>query len=652
MASNNSFDICGWATKFGVKCEDGRTISDHAFDDCDGKTVPVVWEHMHDSPSNVLGHALLRKMKDGMYAYVKFNDSKEAKDAKLRVDNHDLTHFSIFANKLKHSGSNVVHGIIREVSLVLGGANPEAVIEFPVLEHSSGETSYDEMIYYNYSDPIMKPMPAPAPRPMPVQQPAPMNMLPRIPTYQPVLAHSASPAPTQEGNKMATGTGRTVGDVFNSLSEEQKNVVYFILGQMMEEMGSGGSEMKHSAFDNTPNYVTADDMSNIMRSVKERRTSSLKSAFEDYYGDELAHSVYNADGSEQTYGVANIDMLFPEYRNLNNPPDFIKRDTDWVNVVMNGVHHTPFSRIKSQFANITMDEARAKGYIKGQRKAEEVFTLLRRTTDPQTIYKKQKLDRDDILDITDFDVVNWIKGEMRLMLDEEIARAILIGDGRLATDPDKIQSQHVRDILSDDDLYTIKVSVAPGDNEATTAKNFIRSAIKGRKEYKGSGNLILFTSEDMLTEMLLLEDDIGRPLYSDASAVARKLRMDKIVTFPLMEGMQDADGHDVLGIAVDLKDYNVGADKGASVEMFEDFDIDFNQEKYLIETRISGALTKPYSAIALIKNGTTYTYTEVTPASGANPKALGYYEKEGKITFKTKDTTVVEGKTYYEKTAE
>lgn len=640
---DNNYDICGWATKFNVKCADGRTIRPGAFRECNGTKVPLVWQHMHDDPENVLGHAILYNKDEGVYAYCYFNDSKAANDAKELIRHGDINAFSIYANKLKHKGGDVLHGTIRELSLVLAGANPEALIEFPVLEHADGEPCEDEAVIYSHGE-IIRP-----------------NLVPFVPVMRPVqpqvLMHAAIPAQTvsqaQPKQEVKNMPERTVRDVFNELTPEQKNVVYFLLGEMLDEFGgSEDSEMKHNAFEGGAyaDVLSHDDMKSIFENAK--RTGSLKAATEEYFGssDSLAHAVYNSDGSEQTYGIADIDTLFPEYRNLNNPPDWIRRDQDWVSTVMNGVHKTPFSRIKSQYANITMDEARAKGYVKGHRKIEEVFSLLRRTTDPQTVYKKQKLDRDDILDITDFDVVRWIKGEMRVMLDEELARAILIGDGRLSTDEDKISEQHIRPIWGDDELYTIRVNVVPGakDDEATKAKALIRAIIKARKNYKGSGNLTFYTTEDWLTEMLLLEDGIGHPLYADTAALARKIRVNRIVTVPVMEG-QKKGNEELVGVIVDLDDYNVGADKGAGVELFDDFDIDYNQYKYLIETRCSGALIKPFSAMAVTINGANYTYTEVESPSG-NPVEQGYYEKQGTLYRPTSDTTVVSGKTYYEKT--
>ena len=568
------FDFSGWATKANLKCSDGRTIMKDAFKDNDGKQVPLVWNHQHNDPDNVLGHALLENRDEGVYAYCKFNDSESGKTAKLLVQHGDVNALSIYANQLKQNMSNVLHGNIREVSLVLAGANPGASID-SIMMH--GEESDEEAVIYTGE-----------------------NI---------ALAHADEEKPKESDkkekenktveNEEKTGEEKTVADVFNTLTEEQKTVVYAIIGQALEDSGvsktdekkesEGGNEtMKHNVFDNETQdqgaVLSHDAMETIISDAK--RYGSLKDSF-------LAHA---AD-----YGIDQIDYLFPEATNLNNPPEFIKRDTDWVSKVINGAHHSPFSRIKSTFANITEDEARAKGYIKGNLKKEEVFSLLKRTTTPTTIYKKQKMDRDDVVDITDFDVIAWLKSEMRIMLDEEIARAALIGDGRLASSDDKINESNIRPIYNDADLYTIKkkVSVAKDATDDAKSTAFIKAAIKARKDYKGSGNPTLFCTEDMLTSMLLLTDTIGRDLYADESALAKKLRVSAIVTVPVMEGMKGTNGGDLMGIIVNMKDYNIGADKGGAVNMFDDFDIDYNQQKYLIETRCSGALTKPYSAIAL-----------------------------------------------------
>ena len=568
------YDFSGWATKFNLKCSDGRTIRNGAFDDCDGKTVPLVWQHQHDSPANVLGHSVLEVRPEGVYTYSYCNDSEMGQLAKQLVGNGDITSYSIYANKLKQKGGDVYHGIIREVSLVLAGANPGASIDMPSLEHSDDDTETEAFIY-NEDGSVF-------------------------------LSHAdeekseeaeEKPAEKKEDSKMADKE-KTVKDVFDSMTEEQKNVVYFMIGQALEDAGVSDDndededeedeEVKHNVFDTDEmtdeNTLSHDAMETIIKDGK--RLGSLRDSV-------LEHA--------EDYGIDGIEWLFPEDHDLDNTPKWIKRDTGWVSVVMNGVSHTPFSRVRSRFANITEDEARAKGYLKGHKKKEEVFSLLKRSTTPQTIYKKQKLDRDDVIDITDFDVVAWIKGEMRMMLDEEIARAILIGDGRLTSDDDKISEDHVRPIVNDADLFTIKAAVvtAAGADEATKAKAFIRAAIKARKNYKGSGNPTLFTTEDMLTEMLLLEDNTGRPLYESESALSTKLRVSRIVTVEVMEGFKVQNVDPLMGIIVNLKDYTVGADKGGAINMFEDFDIDYNQNKYLIETRCSGALTVPYSAIIL-----------------------------------------------------
>ena len=560
----DKFDFSGWATKVNLKCSDGRTIMKDAFKDNDGKSVPLVWNHQHNDPSNVLGHALLQNRDEGVYAYCTFNDSEAGKTGKLLVQHGDVCALSIWANQLKQNLNNVVHGNIREVSLVLAGANPGAFIDSIIMH---GQESDEEAIIYTGEDIV--------------------------------LSHGDDKEDKKVEDtekKIETGKEETVADVFNTLSEKQKNVVYAIIGQALEEgegsddeeESEGGKEMKHNVFDQIEekqdDVLSHDAMNTIISDGK--RFGSLKESF-------LAHA--------DEYGIKQIDYLFPEAKSLNNPPEFIKRETDWVSKVMNGVHRTPFSRIKSSFADITADEARAKGYIKGNLKKEEVFTLLKRSTTPTTIYKKQKLDRDDIIDITDFDVVAWLKSEMRMMLNEEIARAILIGDGRLSSSDDKINEQNIRPIASDAELYSVRVPVTVAASATTDdkAKAMIRAAVKARKEYKGSGNPTFFTTEDWLTDALLLEDTMGHRLYKNESDVAAAMRVSNIVTVPVMEGTKGPNGGDLIGIIVNLNDYNVGADKGGAINMFDDFDIDYNQQKYLIETRCSGALTKPYSALVL-----------------------------------------------------
>ena len=563
---NKGYDFSGWATKNDILCSDGRTIRKDAFKDNDGKTVPLVWNHSHNDPNNVLGHCVLENRDEGVYTYGTFNDTEQGKNAKSLVEHGDVTALSIWANKLKQNRGDVLHGDIKEVSLVLAGANIGACID-SVIKH--GEESEEEAVIYSGEDIV--------------------------------LAHADTTTKSEnkeEDKSMADKKEKTVKDVFDTLTEEQKNVVYALIGQALESNSDddnmehseseGGNEMKHNVFDqdemNGNDTLSHAEMEAIIADGK--RFGSMKESF-------LAHA--------EEYGIKSIDYLFPEPKTLNNPPEFIKRDMGWVSKVMGTVHHTPFSRIKSMFADITEDEARAKGYIKGKLKKEEVFSLLKRTTTPTTVYKKQKMDRDDVVDITDFDVIAWLKSEMRMMLDEEIARAILIGDGRLSSSDDKINETNIRPIVSDDDLYTIKskVTVAANATGADKAKAFIDQVIRSRKEYKGSGNPTLFTTEDMVTECLLLEDKIGHKLYKTEAELATTMRVKEIVTVEVMEGLKDKNSKEVAGIIVNLADYNVGADKGGSVNMFDDFDIDYNQQKYLIETRCSGALVKPYSAITL-----------------------------------------------------
>ena len=563
------YDLSGWVTKNNLKCADGRTIMKDAFKHNDGQKVPLVWNHQHNDPNEVLGYVLLHNQDEGVYGYGTFNDTESGQTAKLLVQHGDVNALSIYANQLKQSMSNVTHGNIREVSLVLAGANPGAYID-SIMMH--GEDSEDEAIIYTGED---------------------------IEIYH--ADRDDSTSKNDEGSKeekkpmTENNDDKTIGDVFDTLTDEQKTAVYAIIAQVMgdsetENDEGGNKEMKHNVFDNEnenqENTLTHDAMNTIIADGK--RYGSLKESF-------LAHA--------QEYGIESIDWLFPEAKTLNNPPEFIKRDTGWVSGVMSSVSHTPFSRIKSAFADITEDEARAKGYMKGKLKKEEVFSLLKRTTTPTTIYKKQKLDRDDVIDITDFDVVSWLKAEMRMMLDEEIARAILVGDGRLASSDDKINESNIRPIWKDEELYTIRTYVTKGTTNDETIKAFIRAAIKARKDYKGSGNPVLYTTEDVLTDCLLLEDGMGRPLYESEEKLRTTLRVSKIVTVPVMENLKRTDETngevELMGLIVNLKDYNVGADKGGAINMFDDFDIDYNQQKYLIETRCSGALIRPYSAIAI-----------------------------------------------------
>ena len=574
-----NFDFSGWATRNDLKCSDGRIIRKDAFKSNDGQKVPLVWNHQHSDPNEVLGHAVLENRDEGVYAYCKFNDTESGRTAKLLVQHGDVNALSIYANQLKQQGPNVMHGNIRELSLVLAGANPGAFIE-SVIKH--GEESDEEgIIYTGENITLSHSEPAEEPKKSEEEE----------------LKHTDD---KKEDTKVAEEPKKnegeeTVADVFNTLNEKQKTVVYAMIGQALEDNNNsegGDEEMKHNVFDkdteNQENVLSHDAMETIIADGK--RYGSLKESF-------LAHA--------EEYGIKEIETLFPEPKSLNNPPEFIKREMGWVQKVMSGVHHTPFSRIKSSFADITEDDARAKGYIKGKLKKEEVFSLLKRTTTPTTIYKKQKLDRDDMIDITDFDVVAWLKSEMRMMLDEEIARAILVGDGRLASSDDKINESNIRPIWKDEDLYNIKATIEV-DAAATPdqkAKAAIRAIIKSRKNYKGSGNPALYTTEDFLTDCLLLEDMNGRVIYDTEEKLRTALRVSSIITVPVMEGLsrKDDEGNDLdlLGIIVNLNDYNVGADKGGAINMFDDFDIDYNQQKYLIETRCSGALIKPFSAISI-----------------------------------------------------
>ena len=580
---NKDYDFSGWATKNNLLCSDGRTILKDAFKNDDGVTVPLVWNHQHNDPSNILGHALLENRDEGVYAYCKFNDSEPGKNAKLLVEHGDVSALSIYANQLKQQGGNVLHGAIREVSLVLAGANPGAFID-SVIRHSEDiddediddKNVDDEAIIYTGENICL------------AHAEKQMEETTKVMEEKKEMA--------QETKAEEPKKEKTVQDVFDTLNEEQKKVVYALIGQVIEEaenksskenetkdIEGGKKEMKHNVFENDKenqeNVLQHSDVEAIFADAK--RYGSLKDSV-------LQH------------GITNIDYLFPEAKDVNTSPEFIKRDMGWVEKVMRSVHHTPFSRIRSTFANITEEDARAKGYIKGKLKKDEVFSLLKRSTTPTTVYKKQKLDRDDVVDITDFDVVAWLKSEMRMMLDEELARAFLIGDGRISSSDDKINEQNIRPIYNDEDLYTVKavIEVAPTATAEEKTKAFIKSVIKNRKEYKGTGSPTLYTTEDVVSDCLLLEDANGRFIYDNIDKLKNVLRVADIVTVPVMEGAKGKNQGDLLAILVNLADYNVGADKGGAVNMFDDFDIDYNAQKYLIETRCSGALVKPYSAIA------------------------------------------------------
>lgn len=559
---NNKYDFGGWATRSNMLCSDGLTISRDAFKHNDGKVVPLVWNHCHDDPLNVLGNALLKHRDGDMYAYCSFNETDSGKAAKMLVKHGDVISLSICANRLQKQGSCVMHGEIREVSLVLAGANPGALID-SVMVHSDNWdgviTTPDEENQLEFSD------------------------------GSPVMAHNDKPEDEE-----------TVQDVIDSMTEKQRDTMMAIIGKLIEddpeEKKEEETEMKHNAFENDQTMkqgeILKDDGSVMTH-------SEMLEFFKD--GKRLG----SLKQSAIEHGIEKIGDLFPyvedDGRNVTQMPQFIMRDQGWVGKVMSRVHRTPFSRIKSMFADITADEARAKGYIKGKLKKEEVFTLLKRSTPPTTVYKKQKIDRDDVIDITDFNVLAWIKGEMRLMLDEEFARAFLVGDGRLGDDDDKIKEDCIRPIWTDHELYTIKtvIEVASTATATEKAKKFIQAAVKARKNYKGSGNPDLFCSEDVLTDCLLMEDLNGRLIYESVEKLARVLRVNEIITVPVMEGLKSTDGNELMGIIVNLKDYNVGADKGGEVNLFDDFDIDYNAYKYLIEARCSGALIRPYSAIAI-----------------------------------------------------
>ena len=588
---NFDYDCSGWATKANVRCYDGLVIAQDAFKECSGKVVPMVYNHDHANVDNVIGHCLLENRPGGVYCYAKFNDTDTGKTARQCVESGDLSAFSIFANGLKKVGSTVKHGFIREVSLVLAGCNPGALID-EVVKHSADE-DYEGGEAFIYNEDGLSLIHGMDPEGNPLED----------------LTHSADSGDaatddeaTQEEAKMADekNEGKTLEQVYNSMTDEQKECCHALVGLALEEKEGGNNDdgeeddtVKQNVFDKDTNATvlkhSIEEINNVVKTAKSHGT--MKAAFEDagMDSDELAHS------------IDNIDWLFPEDHLLDTTPRIIDKPDDWVSVVMGAVHHIPFSRFKSMFADLTEEDARAKGYIKGNFKKEEVFGLLRRSTSPTTVYKKQKLDRDDVIDITSFDVVAWLKQEMRLKLNRELALAYLLGDGRLAASEDKIDENCIRPVFNDSDLFTIKVQCKT--TGLTTVedkyKALIKQILRSRKEYRGSGTPTLFTTEDALTEMILLEDGIGHPLYADEAALARKLRVKNIVTIPEMEGRKGAKGGDLVCLIVNLADYTVGADKGGAVSMFDDFDIDFNAQKYLIETRCSGALTTPFSAMAV-----------------------------------------------------
>jgi hypothetical protein len=584
MAKKFDYDFSGYATKANTLCYDGLTIAPDAFKGDDGRKVPVVWNHDHSDPEHVLGHALLQNRKDGVYAYVKMNDSPSGQSALEAVRSGDIDAMSIFANGLKKAGQTVMHGVIRELSLVLAGCNPGAVID-EIVEHSADYNAEEGEEAFIYTDGGIS------------------------------LKHGLDPDDTpldEEEDNMAQAGGKTLEEVYNSMTPEQQECCCALVGMAKKGLDKDDPNaeanndkddedkedetVKHNVFDNDKDQgVLKHSIDEINKVVKTAKTcGTMKAAFANA-------GIEDSEVNALCHGIDNIDWLFPEDRLLDTPPRIIDKPDDWVSVVMGGVKHIPFSRFKSLFADLTEDDARAKGYLKGNYKTEEVFGLLRRSTGPTTVYKKQELDRDDVIDITSFDVVAWLRNEMRYKLDRELALAYILGDGRMAASRDKIDENCIRPVFNDADLFTIKVQVKT--TGMTTVedkyKAFIKQAIRARKDYRGSGTPTMFTTEDALTEMLLLEDGMGRPLYTDEAALARKLRVAKIVTIPEMEGRKGAKGGNLAAVIVNLADYTVGADKGGAVSMFDDFDIDFNAQKYLIETRCSGALTSPYSAMAI-----------------------------------------------------
>ena len=664
-----NYDFSGWATKNDLRCSDGRTIRKDAFKNNDGQTVPLVWNHDHNDPMNVLGHALLENRDEGVYAYCTFNDTVAGKNARQLVQHGDVTALSIYANQLKQYGGDVIHGAIREVSLVLAGANPGAFID-SVLEH--GELSDDSAIIFT-GEPLFfehtvtsdggvyQSTPEPVAEEPVEEVRAPQRGRRRKQSAE--QTESLEHADEDEGDSMED---ESIQDVFDTLSDKQKDAVYTMIGMALDDAGGadGGEvaqgdyyseELYHADEDNDEDETVQDVFDTLTEKQKTVVYAIIGQALEDSAddgddeGENMKHNIFETDVNDDSsclshselneilneakrggslkeaflaHGIEDIEMLFPDARNLTDTPEFINDPDEWVAKVMNGTRHTPFSRIKTLFADITEADARAKGYIKGNKKIEEVFKLLKRVTTPTTVYKKQKLDRDDVIDITDFDVIAWLKTEMRGKLNEELARAFLIGDGRNPSAEDHIDEEHIRPIWTDDDLFTIRkpVSIASNATDDDRAKAFIRAARKARKNYRGTGTPTLFTTEDVLTDCLLMEDQIGHPLYDTAEKLATALRVKEIVTVPPMEGaLREEDGktYALMGIIVNLNDYNVGADKGGQVNMFDDFDIDYNQMKYLIETRCSAALVKPYSAIAL-----ELTYSAILDVEPEDPTSV------------------------------
>lgn len=589
------YDFSGYATKNDLACSDGRTIKQDAFKDQDGQTVPLVWQHMHNEPTNVLGHAVLENRADGVYAYCTFNNTEAGKGSKELVLHGDIVALSIWANQLKQQGANVMHGAIREVSLVLTGANPGALIDNLNFAHSDGSVSLDEeeAIIYSGLEIVVGDM-------QHEDKPAIAEVISEK-VEEPVSEKVEEPIVHAEPVKAGEST-KSAFDIFEEMTDEQKLAVAAIVGTAMEpneeatHSDEGGNEMKHNVFDKDGKLTGTSDSSILTHAQFQTIVDDVENYGGSFKKSFLAHA--------GEYGIKDIEFLFPDAATLTPTPSFISREMSWVAGVLAGTHHSPFSRIKSVHADITADEARAKGYIKASLKTNEYIKLSKRITGPKTIYKKQTLDRDDIIDITDLDVVAWLKGEMRMMLDEEIARAVLVSDGRAADHADKINEENIRPIYSDDDLYAHHVSLASD----IATKDLIDQFIIARKDYKGSGNPNLYTTTENLTNMLLLKDTLGRRLYNTKADLASALLVSDIVEVPVMAGVTRTTGAGLdekimtlVGIIVNLKDYNIGADKGGAINMFDDFDIDYNQYKYLIETRISGALTMIKSALVFEK---------------------------------------------------
>lgn len=586
----NKYDFSGWATRNDLQCSDGRIIRRDAFKHNDGMTVPLVWNHDHADPYRIVGHALLENRDEGVYTYGSFNDTELGRTAKTYVQHGDITSLSIYANQLKQQGPNVMHGSIREVSLVLAGANPGAYIE-NVLKHGDEMddearifTGYDIELYHADADEDKK------------EEKEDEKMAEETKKTEEVKS-------TEEAKKNTSEDDETIEEIIEGLSDKQQKAVYALVGMVVEEFENKEKDVKHSDEDyeggNDTMKHNVFDSADMTEKDNVLSHSEMKAILDEAY----AHKG-SLKETMLAHGIEDIEILFPDHKTLNNEPEFIRRDDTWVADVLGGVHHTPFSRVKSIFADITADEARAKGYIKGNKKVEEVFKLLKRVTNPTTIYKKQKIDRDDMLDITDFNFLAWLKKEIRIMFNEELARAILVGDGRTALSADKINEENIRPIWTDEDLYTVKAIVETTDAMTADerAREFIKACIKSRKEYKGSGNPSMFMSEDMLTDCLLIEDKNGRIIYDSVEKLAARLRVRRIIPVPVMENLtREVEGtvHTLAGIYVNLVDYNVGTDKGGELNFFDDFDIDYNQMKYLMEGRCSGALTKPHSAVVV-----------------------------------------------------